>query len=1222
MPVTSTQINGLIGGQQAMFGNSASYARQISPFSEGQMPTYQNPMMGTGITPSVSPGNDMFNQGMAAAPSILNAGMSYGMPLMAGVGMMMGGRVGGLLDPTTAVASSLGRSFGYQAGAGFGGNLATMGGNMMRGGVGGLARAGMMAGVAALPATFGMAAVQYGAGQMIEGAQFANQTSAWLQNAFRFTNPQSRTGMGFGREGISGINQMFQDMGSKDMMTTAGELRSIAQQTTQMGVMQGVRDAKEFKTRFTEIKKALTEIASTFNTTLSEALPFFQQARSQGFWTPQDITRHAQQIKMVQANTGMSAAQAQAVTGMGAQMVRSIGGTGQQGAQMMATSQGLAGAALFGGTLTSQRLQEAGFGSGAEGAQNFGSMMASMSARFARSRVGRWALAAMMNKEGTGLDAGRLAQLTSGGMSVGQMGSLARQNVSGGRAYSFVQNEEEMRGQLAAAGPEATLGIVRSLAGGRLYSGENKDQLITQRIIQRFMGGNKRQAKMLADMARDMPRLLAIRSAQTETAADMQERSREMMEGNRLESFKRELGHWWEKNIDQPFKKMGGDFSFRVGRAWDSFTDRMLGTRGRSVGLSDLAVGAMGRSAFTGNMAYVQEAMGGPGLLRQLGGDAGAGGFMTGDASRAMQGMGYGTSRLSAADLVNRASTSPFWSKGDQFSSQQIAEAQATARAASGEVDESGARALGFGSTGALIAAKKSAGAQQIQQFLKSSVAVTLRGRKGLEMSADDQRSYVKELTRLIQSGAAGKDAAQLVQGMSERQAEARVSAVQGGVRGQFTGVSVGADVLGGPAAGQSMREFIEESREKAIEDLSTFMRAGFKDSVWTIDDLDKAGSAGGIKGVAVTEKGLDELRKDPRGSRAFSLISRAERAASGSEERSRLLKEAQGLMRDVAMDDKALSPEGRSAAALLQNDKHPLARELQKKAAQVGAVQSAEDRTQMSEAIMRRRNRLNRQLSGSASETLREAAGGEGSRLRKALEAAMATSGASGQVSPEEHVAQMTELAKAAVEDPAKAAQMLSVLESEGAGSSEMATMIQQAAEAGGFAKRYGISEEEEGRVRETGRLSRKGETGLRRAASMMGLGNQLSRADLTALATGKGTEKFDKIFKASGLREEDIVKFKRTLEGTVTTKELQTLGATAAANEAASSYSTRVAKEAGLKPGVLDFKAGEGSPQDSYKQLKIQTELMKEQNRFLAKLADTNSSIVQSSKDPQGGK
>ena len=222
---------------------------------------------------------------------------------------------------------------------------------------------------------------------------------------------------------------------------------------------------------------------------------------------------------------------------------------------MMARAQMMSGAMLRGGWVTEGQLGEAGFGTGAEGAQNFGMMMASGAARFARSRVGRWALAAMMNREGTGLDPAALQQMSAGGMGVGAIGAMARRNVSGGRAYNFVMNEEEMRGQLAEAGPMAQMGFMRSIIGSRMFGGSGRDRLVTRRLIQRFMGGTSRQADMMAEAMRNMPQILAAQAASSEGALDAQERQNERMMRDTWEGFKRSIGQTWREKVTAPLRE-------------------------------------------------------------------------------------------------------------------------------------------------------------------------------------------------------------------------------------------------------------------------------------------------------------------------------------------------------------------------------------------------------------------------------------------------------------------------------------------------------------------------------------------------------------------------------------------------------------------------------------------------------------------------------------------
>ena len=203
MPVTSHQISGMMAGQQAMFGNMATYAQQISPYGQQGLPSYSGVNMG-GIPPTAMPGAYEFNQGMGAAPGMINAAGTFAPPMIAGLGMMLGGPVGGILDPFTGGMRGLGSGVGWQSGAGFMANM----GNVARGGIGGLARGIGLGALGALPGLAIGGAIQYGAGQLIQGAQFQNQVGGFLQNNFRFTNPASATGYGFGQTGQRQIGRI------------------------------------------------------------------------------------------------------------------------------------------------------------------------------------------------------------------------------------------------------------------------------------------------------------------------------------------------------------------------------------------------------------------------------------------------------------------------------------------------------------------------------------------------------------------------------------------------------------------------------------------------------------------------------------------------------------------------------------------------------------------------------------------------------------------------------------------------------------------------------------------------------------------------------------------------------------------------------------------------------------------------------------------------------
>lgn len=1195
MPVSSYQINQMMAGQQAMFGNNATYAQQISPMGQarGMAPTYAQP-----YSPMASPEVQEFNTGMAAAPGMLNAAASYGAPMLMGAGMMMGGRIGSMLDPFTAGMRGFGRGVGWQGGAGISANM----GNIARAGVGGIARGVGMASLAALPATAMYGVGKYALGQMAEGAQFGDQTRSWLQNSFRFTNAQSRTGYGFSQPEQTQINRMFQTMGTDEVMSTPGELRSIAMKGGQMGMFRGVQDAREFKQRFTQMKDTLKEIASTFNTTLSEALPFFQEARKQGFWTPQDITRHATQVRQVQANTGMSAQQAQTVMGMGAQMTRSIGGTGKQGAEMMAHSQMMSGAALFGGVVNSQQLQSAGFGSGAEGAQNLGNMLAGASARFARSRVGRWALASMMNKEGTGLDQSQLQRLASGEMGIGEMGSRARRNVSGGRAYNFVLNEGDLRGQLAKAGPGVTLGAVRGLVGNRLHGEGGRDRLVTRRIIQRFMGGTAKQADMMAELARDMPRIMQVQAARSEGALDAQSKQREEQLRNTWEGFKRGIGQWWREKVDLPLKEAGDSFSYSMGKTWQRFTDKLTGTTGRGIGLSPEAVRSMVRSAQTGDMSYITRTTGGRDLFgRELGGQGLFSGTTLGlGAAQQMSRMGFSATGVGQGrgGTLSRM----FMPMGYRFSAGDIKQMQSLGRASRGVVGDEEAMSIGFEGAEAMQTAMGGAGAQQLREFMGSSEILALRNSiggtlsgYGARLGAEDRDKYAGQILQRVRAGRAGGQAQKMFSGLSGRQAMGRLMAMQGSARGKFTGIGgIGGLEL---QEGQSLREAIEDYDENATEELA-----------WTVSRWNVANTKSGKDQMpAADEQSIEEIQKNPRGEQALRLLARARAAeADGDSDKAEAHKsEARDIMRRLANEGGGLSDGARTLAIRMSDPSDPAAKVLADQGGKKGTALMMKDRAAFDETIKRRRDRMVEQMSPGGMSRLVKAAGGAKGQLGQALNEAMRRdgSGSGGMVTQKEFVSRMTNLARAAAADPEKGREIMNRLREEGLDKTDIGVAVGQAISVGREAEKMGLEDD----IAEGGAISGKARKGIRKRLRQLGIDpKEVSRGDVTKLIRGQDVDSVRESLGKKGYDEKHIEEFLEGMKGGMTVDEMREGGVRAAGAGAIKTLSDKVAQRAGLEAGDLNGKlSGRGGSKAIVQQLEVHTQQFRQMNTNLDLIA-----------------
>lgn len=667
MPVSSHQIGGLIGGQQAMFGNFASYSRQISPYGQqGPMPTYSNPMAGMGemMQPPPAPHNEM--QQMAERFGVGAVGMLGHVPsaigtmgLVGGIGGLMGSRALGAVgtaastfDPFSAAIGGFGRGIGWQSGAGIGANLGRLGSM----GIGGIARAGMAglggAAVAAAPAMLLTEGVRYAAGQMVQGAQFQNQVGNVLQQQFRFMRPGGG-GYGFGTEERHGISDMLRQMGHQEMMSTPSEMLRLLQQGAGMGMFKAVSDAKEFRKKFQEMVGTLKEVAKTMNTTLEGAMPFLGQARQMGFWTPQDVLRNATQTRAVSAVTGMSAAQVQGMMMQGAQMSRAIGAEGARGARGMARSLEWAGAAVGGpgrrGIMSEELVSEITGGmQGPEATQAMAGQLQSAATHFAASGRARWVLAALGTDRYSRLDPARLRELREGRMGLGAIGGGARSGIARQGAANFVMNEERLRGELLEQGPEAQLGFIRSIIGDRMFRQEPMQQYIVRRMMKRYFGMDSRSADAWAKAAREMPERMREQRASAERLLDQQSRDQEAQFDRTWDGLKRQMGKWWDNSVKEPLQKAGAAVAAEVEYMFERFSDKMFGraaARHRLRGISEEG-GRAFRAGQLGDRTEMERVFGRAGDLTGAPRGATALGTFTGGGLEAMGAQARGLGQM------------------------------------------------------------------------------------------------------------------------------------------------------------------------------------------------------------------------------------------------------------------------------------------------------------------------------------------------------------------------------------------------------------------------------------------------------------------------------------------------------------------------------------------------------------------------------------------------
>jgi len=655
MPISSHQIGGLIGGQQAMFGNFHSYAQQISPYGQQGPVGYSNPMAGMGemMQPPPAPHAELqrmgeqFGTGAVGMMGHIPGAMGM-MGVAGGIGGLMGSRalgaVGGaasMLDPFSAGIGGFARGIGWQSGAGIGANLGRLGSM----GIGGIARAGVAglggAALAAAPAMLATEAIRYGAGQMVQGAQYQNQVGNVLQNQFRFLSPGGGTGgYGFSGQERKGISDMMREMGHKEMMSTPSEMLRLLQQGAGMGMFKAVSDAKEFKKKFQEMVGTVKEVAKVMNTSLEGAMPFLAQARQQGFWTPQDILRNATMARSTAAATGMSVAQVQGMMGQGAQMARAVGAQGRAGARGMARSLETAAAMVGGpgraGMLSEEQVGELTGGmQGPEAVAALAQNMQEASTRFARSNVARWTIAALGRDKFSQLDPAKVRALSEGRISIGQIGGGARGNIGRQGAANFVMNEERLRGQLIEMGPQAQMGFAAGLVGERLYSEKPMDQYVVRRMLKRFgIAQTSQEADAKAKIMRDLPRMMQEMKVRSTLEMDQTERNQEDQLSRSWDGVKRQMGKWWDANVKEPLQKAGADMAHSASEWFERASDRMFGRvqkRHQIGAVSQMGGRAMSEYALTGNTRQMEIAFGERGSAK-IGGGAGALGLTGFDA--------------------------------------------------------------------------------------------------------------------------------------------------------------------------------------------------------------------------------------------------------------------------------------------------------------------------------------------------------------------------------------------------------------------------------------------------------------------------------------------------------------------------------------------------------------------------------------------------------------
>lgn len=583
MPISSAEIAQLNGGFMSQSMGQMQYASMIGQGGQSDA------MMG----------------------GAMNRMSSIGGPLMSGAMGMLG------LDPM---------SLGLRAG------MSALGSGA---GLGGAALAG--AGVA-LPVMAAGAAVHHAGSQMYTGAQQQQVMNNVLRQSFGFRN--SGGGQGFDRGQMSSIGAMMREMthdvGPGGELTSMSELTQLAGKMGQMGFAQGVRDVKDFSSKFKEMVKTLKTMAQDLGTTLEGAMEFAQASKSSGVFGMGRMQSFTAAARGATVAGGLAMSEVTGAASIGSQIARSVGGLGRQGAMAGIRTIGQIGVAQQMGVLSEEDVYNATGLTGAEGRQAFAASQMQRSASWLQSGRGRRLLASLAEKDGT-LNEGNVQQLLTGGMSISETMRLDQQQLGKVGRANFIRNEGRLRGaaleRLGGFLPALQLQEWAQSKGIDINNMDDRSMLFAQRQL--GMGRDEMDAAM--KMVNNMPQII---ETQRRAEADdgyfqklAQSRKQRGIEGvkNRFEQAKETINGKLQKmgqdifnegaeQIDQFIAKLTGAYMETYSKDVD---DQYRALRGGSAGAGQKAFG-LGRGGLTNAARQfatgpgLGAGPGAPGLLSQM----------------------------------------------------------------------------------------------------------------------------------------------------------------------------------------------------------------------------------------------------------------------------------------------------------------------------------------------------------------------------------------------------------------------------------------------------------------------------------------------------------------------------------------------------------------------------------------------------------------------------
>lgn len=517
-------------------------------------------------------GVNSYESGLGLTPMGHGAGSQAGMSMLSGVSALAGAsQMVGL--------GALGGGFLLNK-LGLGGSAIAKGLGRVAVGTGMTLPAALSLGVVT-PALAGLQAAA-------SGGQQYTRTQSVMDNAFGSrVNMGGAFGYGVSRQdALSLTESMRQLAGVPEMMTSMKELESVLSKVSQMGIMQGVRDAKEFKRKFKDMTSALREMSRNLGTTLEETLPFLQSSVRQGFLDPQQIKRNVQMTSSASGvGIGVKREELFGLQERGAQMLRQMGADSRVGAEGARDFASTLSVAQSMGVLSDQEITRITGQTGGKGVTSLAqTLLGAQSRLFQQSGAGRFITAALAERGEDGLFTGRLDSTLLERLRRGQVTGEELMRAGEAQLNSLTQDQALSFENAMGRGMGAEAGALAGVGGGAtairaiLADRGVKSREAQRRLIQSMTGISQASADAMLTIAEDAARVIARQENEIVQAAARDRSAAYYKENFTLSGAMHHAGTFLRRTLVDPFSSAGAGAVARFGERFDDIAVDFMGS--------------------------------------------------------------------------------------------------------------------------------------------------------------------------------------------------------------------------------------------------------------------------------------------------------------------------------------------------------------------------------------------------------------------------------------------------------------------------------------------------------------------------------------------------------------------------------------------------------------------------------------------------------------------